>query len=106
MRGPILVMKLGIVKFLREVYHVIERNYRAGETVCGGELSRPGQPRVSGKTWRAFASLLFAPMPLRSSHLPPKMGPLMMDGRVPGWFRRLQFWGADRLVVDRAIGRN
>jgi len=101
--GPKLVMKLGMVDLLRRLYQVIDANCRVGETVLVASAIDLASRVVQEKHSVPLASLFLAPMPFRSSHLPPKMGPLLMDGWVPDWFRRWQFWLADRLVVDRII---
>lgn len=103
-RGPLIIMKLGIVKFLRQLYEILEENTQAGETVlvahCLDLASRVHQE----KHGTPLASLFFAPMPLRSFHLSPRMGPLPLDTWLPVWLRRLLFKAADRFVVDRIIG--
>ena len=101
--GPKLVMKLGIVEPLRQLYQLIEANARVGESVLVASGLDLASRVYQEKHDVPLASLFLAPMPFRSSHLPPKMGPLVMDGWVPDWFRRFQFWLADRLVVDRII---
>ena len=103
-RGPKRIMQLGIADQMRCLYETISQNVRKGESVlvasCLDLASRVYQEKNGGM----LASVFLAPMPFRSSMLPPKMGPQMMDGRVPGWFRHMQFWVADRFVVDKIIG--
>ncbi len=101
-KGPMLAMELGIVKFLRDLYALIESKYRAAETVLVAHpldfASRIFQERHQAP----LASVILAPLMFRSLHESPKLGVLLMSNWVPRWFRGLQFWVADK-VVDRII---
>ena len=101
-RGPIFVLKHSC-KYLRELYKLIDDRCQPGETVlvahCLDFASRIHQDKHD----TSVASVHFAPICLRSSHQSPQMFNMLLQDWVPGWFRRLQFWLADRFA-DRVIG--
>lgn len=103
-RGPLLVLKRGVADILRELYGVIESNYQPGETLLVAHCLDLSSRVFQEKHGAPLASVIFAPLIFRSSNAPPRMGSSLMDGRVPRWFRRFQFWVVDRLVIDRLIG--
>jgi len=103
-RGPILVLRIGVVKYLRELYGLIESNYRPGETVLVAHpldlASRVYQEKYAAPMANAF----LAPLTFRSFYETPKMSKMLTASWVPRWLRRFQFWLADKLVVDPLLG--
>ncbi len=101
-KGPMLAMELGIAKFLREAYALIESHYRPGETVLAAHpldfASRVFQERHQAP----LASLVLAPLMFRSIYESPKLGMLLMSNWVPRWVRGFEFWVADK-IVDRIV---
>lgn len=101
-RGPILAMQLGIVKFLRETYELIESNYRPGETTLVAHPLDFASRVFQEKNQAPLASVVLAPLMFRSHYESPKLGLLLMSNWVPRWFRDFEFWVADK-IVDRII---
>lgn len=101
-RGPMLVLRSGMVEILRELYGIIDDHVVPGETVlvahCLDLAGRIHQERHG----TPLASVHFAPVGLRSFHLSPQMFGMLLQERVPRWLRRFQFWLADK-VVDRIV---
>ncbi len=101
-RGPIFIMQTTVRKFLRPLYELIDDNVVAGETVlvahCLDFASRVHQDKYG----TPVASVHLAPVALRSFHESPQMFKMLMQDWWPGWFRKAQFWLADRLL-DRII---
>ena len=53
-----------------------------------------------------LATIYLQPVLIRSLIAAPRF-PLMMTGRgVPRWLKRLQFWVADNVFIDRLLARN
>ncbi len=103
-RGPLMILKHGVADMVRELYGVIESNYRPGETKLVAHCLDVSSRVFQEKHDVPLASVVFAPMVFRSFNASPRMGSLLMDGWVPRWLRWLEFWIADRLVIDRIIG--
>jgi len=103
-RGPMLVMRKGVVEILRELYGVIEANYQSGETVLVAHMLDMASRVFQEKHHAPLASVHLAPLMLRSFKQTSQMGTLLMGESVPRWLRRAQFWMADRLIIDRIIG--
>jgi len=102
-RGPMLVMRLGMAKYLRETYSMIESLYRPGETVLVSHGLDIASRVFQEKHDAPLANAILQPMMLRSLHATPQMGTLLMAPWVPRWIRSLQYWVTDK-VVDRIIG--
>lgn len=101
-RGPMLVMRIGIVKFLRDTYSLIESHYRPGETVLVAHPLDFASRIFQEKHQAPLASVALAPLMFRSLYESPKLGLLLMASWVPRWLRSLQYRIADSLV-DRII---
>ena len=101
-RGPFIVMR-NACRFLRPLYELIDQQCQREETVlvahCLDFASRIHQDKYG----TPVASVQFAPICLRSDHQSPKMFNMLLQDWWPGWFKRAQFWLADR-IADRAIG--
>ncbi len=99
-RGPILVIRTSVRDHLRNLYELIDKNCRPGETVlvahCLDFASRVHQD----KHGTPVASVHLAPVALRSFHESPQMFGMWMHDWLPRWIRRSQFWVAD-LIADR-----
>lgn len=100
-RGPMLVMK-NARHYLRELYELIDERCQSKQTVlvahCLDFASRVHQD----KHGTAVASVQFAPICLRSVHQAPQMFNMLLQDWWPRWFKRLQFWLADK-VADRMV---
>ncbi len=101
-RGPMLLIRTGLREHLRNLYELIDTNCRPGETVlvahCLDLASRVNQD----KHGTPVASVHLAPVALRSFYQSPQMFGMLMHDWLPQWFRRAQYWMADRLL-DRIL---
>jgi len=103
-RGPLLVMRTGVVQYLRELYALIESHYRPGETVLVAHPLDMASRIFQEKHAAPLASLVLAPLMLRSYHQTPTFSKMLTSSWVPRWLRRFQFWVADRCVIDPLLG--
>lgn len=101
LRGPRLILQTGAVGLLRELYELITANFVAGETVLGAHPLDMASRIFQERHGAPMASIHFAPVALRSMHESPRMFGMLLDNWVPRPIKRLQFWLADRLIVDR-----
>ena len=102
-RGPLIVIRRGIVGLLRDLYAVIESNYRPGETVLAAHALDISSRLMQETVGAPLANVFFSPLMFRSDYQSPRMGPMLLQKWVPRWLRRAQFWFADHLVIDRLI---
>ena len=91
-RGPLLVMRTGVVQYLRELYGLIEAHYRPGETVLVAHPLDMASRIFQEKHAAPLASVVLAPLMLRSFYQTPKFSKMLTANWVPRWLRRLQFW--------------
>ncbi len=103
-RGPMLVMQLGVVKYLREVYALIESNFCPGETVLVAHPLDMASRIYQEKHAAPLATVVLAPLMLRSFYQTPKFSQMFTASWVPRWLRRFQFWLGDKLVIDPLLG--
>ncbi len=96
-RGPQIIMRL-MARTLRELYTVIDANVRPGETMLAAHCLDFASRIYHDKHGTPMASIHFAPMGLRSFHQSPQMFRMLMQPWLPPWFRRLQYWLADKVV--------
>jgi rhamnosyltransferase subunit B len=101
-RGAQLIMRT-MVQSLRELYKLIENNVEQGNTVLVAHVLDFASRNYHDLHATPMASVHFAPVGLRSFDQSPLMFKMLMQPWLPKWFRRLQFWMADK-VVDRLIG--
>lgn len=105
MRGPKLVLTHAAGRMLRPLYDLLTANYVPGETVfCAHGMDLAS--RVAGEKLLApVASVIFAPGLLWSIYDSPRLKGALLGPRIPRWFKRMQFWLADRQFVMRLVGR-
>lgn len=96
-RGPRLIMSL-MARTLRDLYNIIEANVEPGNTVLAAHCLDFASRIYHEKHSTPMASIHFAPVALRSFHESPQMFFMLMQPWLPKWFRRLQFWMADKVV--------
>lgn len=101
-RGAQMIMRT-MVQSLRELYKLIENNIDPGRTVLVAHVLDFASRNYHDLRSTPMASVHFAPVGLRSFDQSPLMFKMLMQPWLPKWFRRLQFWIADK-VVDRLIG--
>lgn len=97
-----VALRWGAVGHMREMYRFAEEMNRPGETVLVAPGMGFGARLAREKLGIPLATIHLEPDKLRSvyesSIMPP---PLFLADWVPSWSKRLQFWIADRFVVDR-----
>lgn len=101
LRGPLLVMRVGMAGFLRPLYETIEANFAPGTVLVAHTLdlaARLHQERYG----TAVASIQLAPVALRSFYQSPQYFNMLMQDWVPAWVRKAQFWLGDKMI-DRII---
>lgn len=101
-KGPTLVMEVGVVKFLRELYAKVEQHFRPGESVLVAHPLDFASRIYQEKYHAPLATIGLAPLMFRSLHDSPKLGMLLTASWVPRWFRAFEFWFADKMV-DRIV---
>jgi len=103
-RGPLLVMRAGVLQYLRELYDLIDSHYRPNETVLVAHPLDMASRIYQEKHAAPLASVVLAPLMLRSFYQTPKFSKMLTASWVPRWLRRFQFWVADRCVIDPLLG--
>lgn len=102
-RGPKLVLRYGS-QYLTELYEQIEAVATPGETVLAAHgldlASRTHHERYG----TPLATCHFAPLALRTLYDTPRFFGLLAGTRTPRWMKRLQFYLADRAVIDPIVG--
>lgn len=101
MKGPPLIMGL-MARTVRDLYRIIDANVVPGETLLGAHVLDFASRTHHDLHGTPIASIHFAPVGLRSFHESPQMFRMLMQPWLPKWFRRFQYWMADK-VVDYLI---
>lgn len=96
-KGPTLIMGL-MARTVRDLYKIIDDNVIRGETVLGAHVLDYASRTHHDLHGTPIASIHFAPVGLRSFYESPQMFRMLMQPWLPKWFRRLQFWLADKVV--------
>ena len=97
-----LVMSQGVRPILEPLYRLIERHHVPGQTLLvGTSLAIPARV-AQEKLGIPLVTVHLAPSLFRSNHEGPRLQPALVHVG-PGWFRRAQWWFADRFLVDPAI---
>jgi rhamnosyltransferase subunit B len=98
-RGSKLVIAQAAGGFLRPIFDLVTANYVAGDTVLCAHALDLGSRVASEKLGAPLAAIDFAPGVIWSVHDSPRVKGAWSGPRVPKWFKRLQYWAADRLFV-------
>ncbi len=101
MKGPQMIIRL-MARRLRELYALIDSHVEPGNTVLAAHCLDFASRIYHDKYATPLASIHFAPVGLRSFYQSPRMFHMLMQPWLPRWFRRLQFWLADKFV-DRLL---
>ena len=102
-KGPQIVVRDGQAAFARELYETIVAHFVPGETVVAAHGLDLGSRIAQEKHGVPVASVVLAPLQVRSNLAPPAM-PFFFSRHLPfKWPRRLQHWLVDRVVVDRML---
>ncbi|MCA9229792.1 MAG: glycosyltransferase [Planctomycetales bacterium] len=103
-RGPQFVLRSSIEMGLRPIYRLLEANCLPGETVLVAHCLDMTSRIFQEKHGVPLASVHFAPVGLRSFHQSAKMFGMIMADWTPRWFRKAQYWMADRMFIDPILG--
>jgi rhamnosyltransferase subunit B len=102
-RGFSLVARQLMVPCIRELYHLLDERIGAGPTVIAAPGAALGARILNEERGVPLATIYLQPVLIRSLIAAPRF-PLMLTGRgVPRWFKRLQFWVADNVFIDRLL---
>lgn len=97
------VAEFGILGIMRDVYEIVSQRYVPGETIVTAHLLDVGSRLAQEKFGFRMATLDIAPVMMRSVHVPPVLPMTVSANWAPAWLSRLQWWLADKLVVDRVL---
>ena len=102
-RGLKLVLTRGVGAYLRQVYDLLTSNYVPGETVIAAHGLDLASRVFHDKVGAPLATVHFAPFAIMTLHDTPRYigAPTVSFG--PQWWKAIQFWAADRLIVDPII---
>jgi rhamnosyltransferase subunit B len=102
-RGPKLVLTHA-AESVRPLYELLVANYVPRETVfCAHPLDLASS--IAGEALDApTATVVLAPGILWSVYDSPRLKGPLLGPYVPRWFKRFQFWAADRLFALRLMG--
>jgi UDP:flavonoid glycosyltransferase YjiC (YdhE family) len=100
-KGPTLIMGL-MARTVRELYKIIDDHVVPGETILGAHVLDFASRTHHDLHGTPIASIHYAPVGLRSFYESPQMFRMLMQPWLPKWFRRFQYWLADK-VVDYLI---
>lgn len=97
MKGPPLILGL-MARTVRKLYATIDANVVRDETVLGAHVLDFASRTHHELNGTPIASIHFAPVGLRSFYESPQMYRMLMQSWLPRWFRRFQYWMADKVV--------
>ena len=102
-RGLKLVLSRGVAGYMRQTWSLLEANYRAGETVIAAHGLDLASRVFHDKHGAPLASVHFAPLAFFTLHDTPRYIGAPTVHISPRWLKRLQFYLADKLVVDPLV---
>ncbi len=90
--------------YIREVYQKLEQQIDGGPTVIVAPAAALGARLLNERRGVPLVTLLLQPALVRSMTNSPRLPCTLMGDGVPHWLKRLQYWFADRFVIDRLLG--
>jgi rhamnosyltransferase subunit B len=102
-RGFEVVMRWGVLPWIRPIYDLIAERYVPGETVVVASLLAFGARLAQEKLGVPMVSVELQPAMLRSSYQAPKLPGMWMPDRLPGPIKRFMYWLGDTLVLDPIV---
>ncbi len=102
-KGFALVAKQLMVPYIRELYHILARQIGHGPTVIAAPGAALGARVLNETRGVPLATVYLQPVLIRSLIDPPRLPMTLMGRGVPRWLTQLQFWVADRFVIDRLL---
>lgn len=103
LQGPRLILKHAVITAMREIFHLIEQRYQPGKTVVISHSLDLGSRLAQEKLGVPQVTVHLSPALFRSLHHGPHFPPAVLGQGVPKWLKRLQWYLADRLVLDPII---
>ena len=101
--GPRTVFRLAVTPAIRTGYEAIAARHQPGETVVvASSLALAGR-LARDKLGVPLATVHLSPSIFRTDFEGPNLPALFMGPSVPAWLKRLQFWLADTLIMDRLV---
>jgi UDP:flavonoid glycosyltransferase YjiC (YdhE family) len=104
-KGFPLLVERSILPGLRRVYDAVAAHYVPRETVVAAGSLALGARVAQERLGVALATVHLQPAMFRSVYRAPILNGLFMPDWLPPFAKRLQYWLADTLVVDRLLGR-
>jgi UDP:flavonoid glycosyltransferase YjiC (YdhE family) len=101
-KGTKRVMQLAVRKSLEPTYRAIEQLYEPGTTRVVASSLAFGARVAQDKFDLPLISVHLSPVLFRSEFEGPRLPKLLLH-RGPRWFKRFQWWVADRCVIDPMI---
>ncbi|MFN7794958.1 MAG: glycosyltransferase [Planctomycetota bacterium] len=101
-KGTKRVMQLAVRKNLEPTYRAIERLYKPGATRVVASSLAFGARVAQEKLGAPLVSVHLSPVVFRSEFQGPRLPRLALH-LGPRWFKRFQWWVADRCVIDPMI---
>lgn len=102
-RGFVTIAR-AMLPMIRKVYEAVRERYVPGATVVVAATLGLGARLAQEKLGVPLATIHLQPCMFRSVHQAPVMPLMFMPDWAPQWWKRLSFWCADSLVIDRVIG--
>ncbi|MBL8825655.1 MAG: glycosyltransferase, partial [Planctomycetaceae bacterium] len=102
LRGPRTVMNVAVRPLVEPMYRAIEAHHTPGETLIVGSSLAFGARLAQDKLGIPAVTVHLSPSLFRSDFEGPRL-PGMCVHRGPAWFRHLQWYLADQLVIDRMV---
>ena len=100
--GTRRVMQLAVQKNLEPTYRAIASNYKPGSTRVVASTLAFGARVAEEKLSVPLVTVHLSPVLFRSQFEGPRLPYLLMH-RGPAWWKRFQWWVADRSVIDPMI---
>ncbi|HJT75634.1 MAG TPA: glycosyltransferase, partial [Gemmataceae bacterium] len=104
-RGFHLIMERSVLPALRPVYQAVAERYVPGETVVAAGSLAFGARIAQERLGVPLATVHLQPSVLRSAHQAPILPGLFLPDWLPAPLKRAQYWLADRLLIDRLLGK-
>ncbi|OUT68056.1 MAG: hypothetical protein CBB70_07265 [Planctomycetaceae bacterium TMED10] len=104
-RGIKMLVRWAILHTMRPIYELLEELHIPDQTVVAAPLTAFGARIAQEKFGIRLATLHLQPVVFRSVYDTPRIPPMLTGPRVPHWLKRLQFYLADRLLVDPILTR-
>lgn len=103
LRGPRFVLKTGWSDWLRPLYDVLAPHIEPGRTLLAAHPLDVASRVLQDEGKAAAASVLLAPVSMRSMRAAPRMFGALFTERSPRFLQRLQYWVGDVLLVDPLV---